>query len=1245
VSQANVGDLAVNLSLDDAGYTVTVRKAGQVTDQFTKQLNVAAGAAGKLETAHANLGTGFRHFMILVASARFALMDINDVFLSLPQSVMKVSGEFERMTRLMEGLSTASTDMGRKLEAQQGFKFIMEMAQKAPFDIKTLQDAFIKLKSAGIDPMQGSMQALIDSVAKFGGNSETVHRAAIALQQMAGKGVVSMEELRQQLGEAIPNAMEMFAHASGMSIAEFTKHVSKGQVEANAAIRRFATLAQIDNQGAAEKLMDTWSGIMQQIQTQFMVLGKEVGDAGFFAEVKGQAQELLGFLKSSEGAQFARDIGSGLTSAVRTIADFTHGLIEMRDQLKVAAEILLGLWVAQKIAAAASNSQILAFYAQQQTALTAFAAVRQKATIEDNALEMQGHLQKVANTQAEFERKSNLAKVWEAEYAAHLARIASLDARAATAKNVGLAPQALGGFQQRIDLERAAAFSALSRAQANGQLAKSAEEVLQKEREHTIVLGNMHDKLEQAAGKITILDRAMGLWKGTIAALGGPLGAIITALSIIIPLWMEWGNKGAEAIKKVQDAMNSGTASRDDKKVAESKIAELQANITAAERNAEFARSQGDSTNARVFQEEADKYRAELQEWQFNIRRISKQIMDGDARQGALDAADALDKKNASILSMHRTKIAELGQKIKAVQEDPSITDAARKAQVNALIAAQNQERQAVAAEEHSAALSDLSTYQQQLREFNRLKVDVHSKEYQKLLGAIKTAEERVDSTSKLQTSAADLGKITFAQGKNQKLAPEDPMLKALERAQGNLDAAKEKLADIEDGAVSFDALYKSALAKIEATRKSGGFNFKDADGNAIDRRGKASDKFAAQEEELARRQAMTEASTRNAKGLEQATRALLTSKDELEVAEDQLAAGGDKTTGAYDRQKKQLDKVRASMVDVDGAFAKFDATSNKVLSNLARADMDNFISTLVKSNDELSAAAITNERDRNAAAERAYEDSLMARFNAYKRHLEAVRKDGDDTDVEILKAWVQLQQNLALSENAFLRKNRTALDQLVDQWKDTTKQIEDMQAKWADDFINLLTDATETGKLDWKKMVESWLMDLLKLELKKNLADPLKTAIGSIFDYIKGLGFMGLGGGGSLGAPGGPSFGSDGGGIPSFANGGVMSKMGKMSLNRYANGGIANSPQMAMFGEGRTPEAYVPLPDGRSIPVTMNSAPANVVVNVINQSGTPVQAEQRGPRFDGQQMVLDIVLSAASRPGGFRDGLRSAVR
>jgi prepilin-type processing-associated H-X9-DG protein len=113
------------------------------------------------------------------------------------------------------------------------------------------------------------------------------------------------------------------------------------------------------------------------------------------------------------------------------------------------------------------------------------------------------------------------------------------------------------------------------------------------------------------------------------------------------------------------------------------------------------------------------------------------------------------------------------------------------------------------------------------------------------------------------------------------------------------------------------------------------------------------------------------------------------------------------------------------------------------------------------------------------------------------------------------------------------------------------------------------------------------------------------------------------------------------------FADGGIMTSMGPLQLRKYANGGVANSPQVAIYGEAG-PEAYVPLPDGRTIPVTINGSgmgAGNVQVNVINQTSTSVTAQQGAPRFDGKQMILDVVLTAATSPGSFRSGLKEAMK
>jgi hypothetical protein len=104
------------------------------------------------------------------------------------------------------------------------------------------------------------------------------------------------------------------------------------------------------------------------------------------------------------------------------------------------------------------------------------------------------------------------------------------------------------------------------------------------------------------------------------------------------------------------------------------------------------------------------------------------------------------------------------------------------------------------------------------------------------------------------------------------------------------------------------------------------------------------------------------------------------------------------------------------------------------------------------------------------------------------------------------------------------------------------------------------------------------------------------------------------------------------------FETGGVM--MGRMRrpetlpVNEYAQGGIARSPQVAVFGEGRGAEAFVPLPDGRRIPVDMQGGGGGgltIVVQTVDSKDTSRWLlENRGLLLSVQQNGLET--STASR-------------
>ncbi|EFW1237941.1 tape measure protein, partial [Shigella sonnei] len=153
--------------------------------------------------------SGLRGNIFLLGEIGDAARTVTSIMFGWQKPIIEAAAEMERMRVMLRGLNKEKSNPGQA--AADDMKYIVDMAQNAPFAMQALTDSFVKFRSAGLDPTDGSLKALVDSVARFGGNSELLKRAAVAVQQMSGKGVVSMEELRQQLGEAVPNAMQAMA--------------------------------------------------------------------------------------------------------------------------------------------------------------------------------------------------------------------------------------------------------------------------------------------------------------------------------------------------------------------------------------------------------------------------------------------------------------------------------------------------------------------------------------------------------------------------------------------------------------------------------------------------------------------------------------------------------------------------------------------------------------------------------------------------------------------------------------------------------------------------------------------------------------------------------------------------------------------------------------------------------------------------------------------------------------------------
>ena len=174
-----------------------------------------------------------------------------------------------------------------------------------------------------------------------------------------------------------------------------------------------------------------------------------------------------------------------------------------------------------------------------------------------------------------------------------------------------------------------------------------------------------------------------------------------------------------------------------------------------------------------------------------------------------------------------------------------------------------------------------------------------------------------------------------------------------------------------------------------------------------------------------------------------------------------------------------------------------------------------------------------------------------------------------------------------------------------------------DMQTAFADFFFEPTKDGFDSMADNFGKAVQRMIANAASAQL-------LRTLLGDQFDKTGELGGLAKGAvdwasefdWGSI-------FGSLAG--AAFANGGIMTSTGPLPLNKYATGGIANRPQVALFGEGSTPEAYVPLPDGRRIPVAMQGGGGgNITVHVNSATGDP--AEIRRSAAAGARTALGIM-------------------
>lgn len=140
------------------------------------------------------------------------------------RNIIRTGAELQLIQKSITGLTGSGQD----------WEFLDQQAYKFGLSLKTVSQGYKNFYSsasmAGFDrgQIQGMFSDMLLGARSIGASDQQIGGALLALEQMMSKGRVSMEELRRQLGNALPGAFEIGAKAMGVTTAQFNEMVKAG---------------------------------------------------------------------------------------------------------------------------------------------------------------------------------------------------------------------------------------------------------------------------------------------------------------------------------------------------------------------------------------------------------------------------------------------------------------------------------------------------------------------------------------------------------------------------------------------------------------------------------------------------------------------------------------------------------------------------------------------------------------------------------------------------------------------------------------------------------------------------------------------------------------------------------------------------------------------------------------------------------------------------------------------------------
>ena len=243
------------------------------------------------ESAKASL-RGIQFQALAMAGALGAGVTSISSFIS---SLVNTAREAGRARVVLRNISTDTREYARSL------KFLAELTDKYGTDLIGTTEAFAKFKAAAtpagiaMAEQERIFSNISKAMASFGISGGEAALTMMAITQMMSKGKISSEELRRQLGERMPVAMQAMANAAGVSMSQLDKLLKEGKLRSAEIMGKFSDeLAKLSGDTSTDNLESS----LGRLKNSFTSLADSLHVYDNFKALVEKVKDLLDYLRT-----------------------------------------------------------------------------------------------------------------------------------------------------------------------------------------------------------------------------------------------------------------------------------------------------------------------------------------------------------------------------------------------------------------------------------------------------------------------------------------------------------------------------------------------------------------------------------------------------------------------------------------------------------------------------------------------------------------------------------------------------------------------------------------------------------------------------------------------------------------------------------------------------------------------------------------------------------------------------------